>query len=247
MRRFLLPGLALLILSSSMNAQQPAAPPKAPPAGVQAAPAAAPPDRGKLSYALGMDLGTQLHKQGIDIDTAIFTKAMADVMSGAKPEMTAEESRAIIAAFQEDLRRKQQAAAAAAGEKNKKEGEAFLAANKAKEGVVSLPSGLQYKVVKQGTGPKPSLDDTVECHYRGTLIDGTEFDSSYKRNQPASFPVKGVIRGWTETLQLMPVGSKWELYVPSTLGYGERGAGQAIPPNATLIFEVELISIKGKS
>ncbi len=246
MRGLVTLGLGVLVLSTSAGAQQSAAPPQTPPARAQAAPAPAPPDRAKVSYALGMDVGTQLHKQGIDVDTAVFAKAVADVMSGAKPEMTAEESRTIMAAFREELRKKQEAAVAAAGDKNKKEGEAFLAANKAKEGVVALPSGLQYKVVKQGTGPKPTLDDTVECHYRGTLIDGTEFDSSYKRNQPTSFPVKGVIRGWTEALQLMPVGSKWELYVPSALAYGERGAGQTIAPNATLIFEVELISIKGK-
>ena len=246
MQRVVILGLALLVLSTTVNAQQPAASPQAQAAGAQATPAAAPMDRAKLSYALGMDLGTQMRKQGIDIDPAIFTKALADAISGAKLEMTAEESRAIITVFQDEMRKKQQAAAAVAGAKNKQEGEAFLAANKAKEGVVTLPSGLQYKIVKQGTGPKPALTDTVECHYRGTLIDGTEFDSSYKRNQPATFPVNGVIRGWTEALQLMPVGSKWELYVPSTLAYGERGAGQTIAPNATLIFEVELISIKGK-
>jgi FKBP-type peptidyl-prolyl cis-trans isomerase len=239
-------GVGFLILSTSASAQQPAAPPQAPPTGAQAAPAPAPPDRAKISYALGMDLGTQLQKQGVDIDTAIFAKAVADVLSGAKPEMTPEESRAVIVAFQGELRKKQQAAAAAAAEKARKEGEAFLAANKSKEGVVSLPSGLQYKVVKQGTGPKPTLEDTVECHYRGTLIDGTEFDSSYKRKQVAAFAVKGVIRGWTEALQLMPVGSTWELYVPSTLAYGERGV-PTIPPNSTLIFELELVSIKGKS
>lgn len=231
-------GLALALLPWSADAQQPAAPPQ---------PQAAPADRAKLSYALGVDLGMQLRKQGIDIDSAIFAKAMGDALSGAKLEMTPEESRKIIAAFQEELRKKQQAAAATAAAKNRSAGEAFLAENKAKEGVVALPSGLQYKVLKQGTGPKPTAEDTVECHYRGTLIDGTEFDSSYKRSQPASFPVKGVIRGWTEALQLMPVGSKWELYVPPTLAYGDRGAGQTIGPNATLIFEVELIAIKGKS
>ncbi len=246
MRSLVMFGVGFLILSTSASAQQPAAPPQAPPTGAQAAPAAAPPDRARISYALGMDLGTQLQKQGVDIDAAIFAKAVADVLSGAKPEMTPEESRAVIVAFQGELRKKQQAAAAAAAQKARKEGEAFLASNKSKEGVVSLPSGLQYKVVKQGTGPKPTLEDTVECHYRGTLIDGTEFDSSYKRNQVASFTVKGVIRGWTEALQLMPVGSKWELYVPSTLAYGERGV-QTIAPNSTLIFEVELVSIKGKS
>jgi FKBP-type peptidyl-prolyl cis-trans isomerase len=129
---------------------------------------------------------------------------------------------------------------------NKKEGAEFLEANKTKEGVVTLPSGLQYKILTEGTGPKPAASDTVVCNYRGTLISGTEFDSSYKRGQPASFPVNGVIKGWTEALQLMPVGSKWQLFVPAELGYGDRGAGGEIGPGATLIFEVELLSIQGK-
>ena len=134
-----------------------------------------------------------------------------------------------------------------AGDANKKEGEAFLAANKGKDGVVTLPSGLQYKILTAGTGPKPTASDSVVCNYRGTLINGTEFDSSYKRGQPATFPVTGVIKGWTEALQLMPVGSKWQLFIPSDLAYGERGAGADIGPNSTLIFEVELLSIEDKS
>jgi FKBP-type peptidyl-prolyl cis-trans isomerase FklB len=139
---------------------------------------------------------------------------------------------------------RQAEAAKIAGEKNKQEGEAFLAANKGKPGVVTLPSGLQYKIVKEGTGKKPTIDDTVVCNYRGTLIDGTEFDSSYKRNETATFPVKGVIKGWTEVLQLMPVGSTWQVFIPPSLAYGERGAGNSIGPNATLVFEVELVAIK---
>ncbi|MGH9569716.1 MAG: FKBP-type peptidyl-prolyl cis-trans isomerase, partial [Candidatus Angelobacter sp.] len=129
---------------------------------------------------------------------------------------------------------------------NKKEGEAFLAANKTKEGVITTPSGLQYKVLKQGTGPKPTTTDKVVCNYKGTLINGKEFDSSYKRGEPATFPVNGVIKGWTEALQLMPVGSKYQLFIPADLAYGERGAGADIGPDATLIFEVELLSIEGK-
>ena len=147
---------------------------------------------------------------------------------------------------QNDLRKKQQEKMQVMGEANKKEGEAFLATNKAKQGVVTLPSGLQYKILKEGTGPKPTATDSVVCNYRGTLINGTEFDSSYKRGQPATFPVVGVIKGWTEALQLMPVGSKWQLVIPSSLAYGERGAGGDIGPNATLIFEVELMSIQEK-
>ena len=160
--------------------------------------------------------------------------------------MTEEQGRAAIAELQKELMQKQQAQVAVVAEKNKAEGQAFLEKNKTAEGVVILPSGLQYKILKAGEGKKPGLDDTVVCHYRGTLINGTEFDSSMKRKEPASFPVKGVIKGWTEALQLMPVGSKWQLFVPSNLAYGERGAGGAIGPNATLIFEVELLSIQGK-
>jgi FKBP-type peptidyl-prolyl cis-trans isomerase FklB len=149
--------------------------------------------------------------------------------------------------MQKEMHDKQQAKMQEEGAANKKEGDAFLAANKSKEGVVTLPSGLQYKILKAGTGPKPTANDTVECNYRGTLINGKEFDSSYKRGQPADFPVGGVIKGWTEALQLMPVGSKWQLFVPADLAYGDRGAGADIGPGETLIFEVELMSIQDKS
>jgi FKBP-type peptidyl-prolyl cis-trans isomerase FklB len=200
----------------------------------------------KLSYALGTDLGNQLKRQSVEIDPDLFIQGFKDALSGAKGLMTEAEVRAAITELQNELRKKQMEAMKQLGEKNKKEGEEFLAANKSKEGVVTLPSGLQYKVLTEGSGQKPSPDDTVVCQYRGTLINGTEFDSSYKRNQPTTFPVKGVIKGWTEALQLMPVGSKWQLFVPSDLAYGERGAGPNIGPNATLIFEVELVSIKEK-
>ena len=158
--------------------------------------------------------------------------------------MTEQEMKETLAGLQKELMEKQAERAKLLAEKNKKEGEAFLAANKTKEGVKTLPDGLQYKVIKEGTGKTPKADDTVVTNYRGTLIDGTEFDSSYKRGQPATFPVKGVIPGWTEALQLMKEGSKWELFIPSNLAYGERGAGNAIGPNATLVFEIELISVK---
>ncbi len=174
----------------------------------------------------------------------MFAKGLQDMLAGGKTLLTPDEAKAVITELQKAMVVKQAAAAKAAGEKNKTEGEAFLAANKAKEGVVTLPSGLQYKVITTGTGPKPTLEQTVTCQYRGTLIDGKEFDSSFKRGQPASFPVKGVIKGWTEVLQLMPVGSKWQVFVPSALAYGERGAGADIGPNATLIFEIELVVIK---
>jgi len=201
-------------------------------------------EKERLSYAMGMDLGKQLRSRSVDIDPAVFAKALEDALSGGKTLLTDAEAKAALAAFQKAIMAKQAAEAKVAGEKNKAGGEAFLAANKGMEGVVTLPSGVQYKILTAGTGKTPTLADTVVCQYRGTLIDGKEFDSSYKRGQPATFPVKGVIKGWTEVLQLMPVGSKWQVVVPASLAYGERGAGADIGPNATLIFEIELVAIK---
>lgn len=201
----------------------------------------------KISYALGMDLGNQLRKQSVEVDTALFNKGLSDALSGSKTLLSEEEAQATMMQLQTQLRQKQVEAMKMAAENNQKLGTAFLAENKNKEGVVALPSGLQYKILKAGEGKKPTADDVVICNYRGTLIDGTEFDSSYKRGQPATFPVRGVIKGWTEALQLMPVGSRWQLFIPPDLAYGERGAGAQIGPGATLIFEVELISIKDKS
>lgn len=200
-------------------------------------------DKDKLSYAMGMDLATQLRARSVDLDPAVFAKGMADALAG-KTLMTQDEARAVITELQKTLVAQQAAAAKAAGDKNRAEGEAFLAANKTKQGVVSLPSGLQYKVLTTGTGPKPTAEQTVVCNYRGTLIDGKEFDSSYKNGQPATFPLNRVIKGWTEVLQLMPVGSKWQVFIPPSLAYGERGAGADIGPNSTLIFEIELVAIK---
>jgi FKBP-type peptidyl-prolyl cis-trans isomerase FklB len=197
----------------------------------------------KISYIIGMDIGTNLKKQSIDIDSNILAKGVKDALAGTKPLLTEQEIQETMMAFQKDMMAKQEEI----GKKNKKEGEAFLAENKKKEGVKTLPSGLQYKVIKAGTGKKPKLSDTVTAHYRGTLIDGTEFDSSYKRGQPATFPVSGgMIPGWTEALQLMEEGAKWQLFIPSNLAYGEKGAGRDIGPNATLIFEIELVSIQEK-
>jgi FKBP-type peptidyl-prolyl cis-trans isomerase FklB len=200
----------------------------------------------KASYAVGMSFGTSLRKQSVDVDPNIVARGLRDALAGGKTLLTEEEQRTVLTRLQADLRKKQQEKMLALGESNKKDGQAFLEANKAKEGVVTLSSGLQYKVLQEGTGPKPAATDTVVCNYRGALVDNTEFDSSYKRGQPASFPVTGVIKGWTEALQLMPVGSKWQLFIPADLAYGERGAGAQIGPNATLIFEVELISIQPK-
>jgi FKBP-type peptidyl-prolyl cis-trans isomerase len=200
----------------------------------------------KISYAVGMNIGTNLHRQSLDVDPAILLQGLKDGLAGNKPLLTEEEARTLLTQLQEDLRKQQAEKAQQMGAANKTEGETFLAANKNKEGVVTLPSGLQYKILKAGTGPKPTASDSVVCNYRGTLVNGTEFDSSYKRGQPATFPVNGVIKGWTEALQLMPVGSKWQLFIPAQLAYGERGAGPDIGPNATLIFEIELLSIQGK-
>ncbi len=198
----------------------------------------------KVSYSIGMDIGNNLKKQSIDIDPDILAQGLKDAFSGGKTLLSEQEFIDIMTAFQKELRAKQIERAKELAEKNKKEGEAFLAENKQKEGVITLPSGLQYKVIKEGTGETPKLEDTVTVNYRGTLIDETEFDSSFRRGQPATFSVKGVIPGWREALQLMKVGSKWQLFIPSDLAYGERGAGRDIGPYATLIFDIELLSIK---
>ncbi|MGD0917010.1 MAG: FKBP-type peptidyl-prolyl cis-trans isomerase [Thermodesulfobacteriota bacterium] len=200
----------------------------------------------KVSYSIGMEIGRNFKRQSIDVDPDLLVKGVKDAYSGEKLLLTEQEANDTMAAFQKELMAKQQELQKKLGEKNKPEGETFLAENKKKEDVKTLPSGLQYKVIKAGNGKKPILSDTVTTHYRGTLIDGTEFDSSYRRGQPATFPVKGVIPGWTEALQLMDVGAKWQLFIPSNLAYGERGAGRNIGPNATLIFEIELISIEEK-
>lgn len=200
----------------------------------------------RISYALGMDFGNQLKTTAVEVDPEIFVQGLKAMLAGSKTLLTEDEARTLITNLQSDVVKKQAENAKIQGDKNKKDGEAFLAANKTKEGVVTLESGLQYKILKAGDGKKPTADDTVVCHYRGTFVDGTEFESSIKRNQPATFPVKGVIKGWTEALQLMPVGSKWQLFVPYNLAYGENGRPPVIGPNALLIFEVELISIQNK-
>lgn len=200
----------------------------------------------KISYIIGMDIGQNLEKQSIHVDPDILARGLKDGLSGGKPPLSEQEIRETTAAFQKEVKAKQEEMIKKLAAKNKMEGEAFLAENKTKEGVQTLPSGLQYKVIRAGTGPKPQATDTVTTHYRGTLIDGREFDSSYRRGKPETFQVKGIIPGWAEAMQLMEVGAKWQLFIPSNLAYGERGAGREIGPNATLIFEVELISIQEK-
>ncbi len=201
-------------------------------------------DKEKLSYSIGMDIGGNLKRQAIEVDPDLLAKGFKDRYGGGKTILTEEEARQAIMNFQKQQMAKQAESMKQQGEKNKEEGEKFLAGNAKKEGVKTLPSGLQYKVIATGTGKSPTASDTVTTNYKGTLIDGTEFDSSYKRGQPATFPVTGVIPGWTEALQLMKEGAKWQLFIPPNLAYGERGAGREIGPNATLVFEVELISVK---
>lgn len=198
----------------------------------------------KISYIIGMDIGNNLKKQSIDVDPDIFFKGLKDALSGGKPLMSEDEVREVTTAFRQEMMSRQAEEAKKLSEKNKKEGDAFLAENSGKEGIKTLPSGLQYKVITEGAGRSPKATDIVNVNYRGTLVDGTEFDSSYKRGQPVTFPVNGVIPGWSEALQLMKEGAKWQLFIPANLAYGEKGAGNTIGPNATLIFEVELISIK---
>ena len=199
--------------------------------------------RDKISYIIGMDAGKNLKVQSIDVDPDIFMKGFKDALSGNKSLLSDDIIKESMAVFQDEIMKKHEDELKKAAAQNKKEGEAFLAENKKKEGVVTLASGLQYKVIKEGDGKSPKETDTVTVNYQGTFIDGAEFDSSYKRNQPATFQVNGVIPGWTEALQLMKAGSKWQLYIPAGLAYGEQGAGRVIGPNATLIFDVELLSI----
>jgi FKBP-type peptidyl-prolyl cis-trans isomerase FklB len=218
----------------------PAAKPAQSPEDKPAAPVLFKSDKEKDSYAVGLNIGLGLRKQPVDLDTASVLRGMKDALSDSKLLLTPDEVGAALNELQGEAQKN-------AEERNMKEADDFLAANKTKDGVVTLPSGLQYKILTAGTGAKPAASDTVVCNYSGRLINGTEFDSSYKRGKPAEFQVGGVIKGWTEALQLMPVGSKWQLYIPSDLAYGARGAGGgAIGPNQALIFDVELISIKGK-
>jgi FKBP-type peptidyl-prolyl cis-trans isomerase FklB len=199
--------------------------------------------KAKDSYSLGYQYGETFKKQGIEVDPEVFVTGMREALGGKEPLMSREEIRETISGLQKRVFVVQQQQLREKAARNLEEGKAFLAKNAKKKGVKTLPSGLQYRVITEGAGASPKAGDTVTVHYRGTFLDGTEFDSSYKRGEPASFQVDGVIAGWTEALQLMKTGSNWELFVPSELAYGERGMGR-IPPNSTLIFEVELIAVK---
>ena len=224
MKRFVI-SFALLSLAGSVFGQDKSTPFKD--------------SKDKVSYSIGLNIGLNLKKQNVSINPDTFVLGLKDALAG-KPQMTDEQVKETMTAFEKEMIDKQKAT----GVKNGADGEKYLAENKKKEGVKTTASGLQYKVVKEGTGAQPKETDTVIAHYRGTLIDGTEFDSSYKRGQPATFPVSGVIKGWTEALQMMKVGSKYQLFIPASLAYGERAVGPDIGPNSTLIFEVELLDVK---
>ena len=229
MRAFALAGLALLLTFALVAAQD-----KSPLKSQQ----------DKVSYSIGLRIGRNFKRQGIEIAPDALIRGVRDAMEGNTTLLSDEEIRTVMFAFQMEQRGKQQERSQQIGEKNKREGEAFLAKNRQKPGVTTAASGLQYKVITEGTGKSPSVNDSVIAHYKGTLIDGTVFDNSYDRGEPARLAVSGVIPGWTEALQMMKVGAKWMLWIPAQLAYGERGAGQHIGPNTALIFEIELIAIE---
>jgi FKBP-type peptidyl-prolyl cis-trans isomerase len=202
----------------------------------------------KFSYALGMQMGVDFRKQVLDLDLATFTKALEEAFKGGKTMLTEDEMHAVLANAKEEYQKKQAALREEKAEATLKEGEKFLAENKSKEGVVTLPTGLQYKILEEGSGDLPKTSEHVMCNYRGMLLDGTEFDNSNKHNGPSTFPMKGVLEGWREALLMMRVGAKWELFIPSALAYGKAGApSMNVPPNATLIYELELFAIKGEA
>lgn len=198
----------------------------------------------KVSYSIGMDIGKNLKQNNVEVDPAFVAQGIKDILEGRQVLMADSEVQTVMAQFQQEMMQKQMKKMQEDAGKNKKDGQDFLDENKKKQGVVTLASGLQYQILQSGNGEMPKLTDKVKCNYIGTLINGTEFDNSYKRGEPAVFPLNGVIKGWTEALQLMKVGDKWRLFIPSDLAYGDQGAGQQIPPGATLIFEVELLSIE---
>ncbi|MEZ4484925.1 MAG: FKBP-type peptidyl-prolyl cis-trans isomerase [Syntrophotaleaceae bacterium] len=197
----------------------------------------------KISYSIGYSIGRDFHQKQLDIDADVLLRGMKDGLSDSTAALSEDEMRQAMMDLQKKMMAQQQQQVQQMAEKNKQDGNAFLAENRQKEGIKTTMSGLQYKVISKGTGKKPGKNDKVTVHYRGRLLDGTEFDSSYKRNKPATFPVGGVIAGWTEALQMMKEGAKWQLYIPAELAYGEKGAGPMIGPNATLIFDVELVSV----
>jgi FKBP-type peptidyl-prolyl cis-trans isomerase FklB len=240
---FVAATLAAFLLAPAAHAQTKK---KAPAKAVASKPMALTTEAQKASYTIGADLGRNLAQNGITVQIDALVAGLRDAQAGGKLALTNDEMKACMETLQKSVQAKQSTQNNAVADKNTAEGQAFLKENGAKPGVVTLPSGMQYLVLTQGSGPKPLPTDTVTTHYHGTLIDGTVFDSSKERGTPASFPVNGVIQGWQEALPMMNTGSTYRLFIPSELAYGNRGAGAKIGPNATLIFEVELISIKGK-
>jgi FKBP-type peptidyl-prolyl cis-trans isomerase len=241
--------VAALLISSAVFAQD--SKPSVSPSENPAAGSAFKNDKDKVSYSIGVDIGRTLQRLQLDLNQDALKQGISDILGNKPTALSDQELQQTLQAFQQQMMQKQQATIAkkqeemkSTAEKNKADGKKFLEENAKKPGVKTLPSGLQYKVVKEGTGEKPKDSDVVETNYRGTLIDGKEFDSSEKNGGPVSFPVNGVIKGWTEALKLMPVGSKWEIYVPSELAYGDEGAGEDIAPGSTLVFQVELLRIK---
>jgi len=201
-------------------------------------------DKEKYGYAIGMSIGNNFKRQDVDVDLDSVAKGLKDTVMGHPTLLSEQEIQEVMKKFQTEMQAKQQEKRKQQSEKNRKEGTAFLEGNKGKSGVITLPSGMQYKVLADGAGESPKATDSVTVNYRGTLIDGTEFDSSIKRGKPATFRVTGVIKGWTEALQMMKPGAKWQLWIPTDLAYGDRGYGPSVPPGAALIFEVELVSVK---
>lgn len=201
-------------------------------------------DKEKVSYVLGQSVGGDFRRQGFDIDTEVFVQSFKDALNGKEPTMSVGEMQLVFQQFQQVLQEKNQVRKQALSDINREKGAAFLTENRKTPGVVETKSGLQYKVILEGKGDKPLVSDTVETHYEGRTLDGKVFDSSYRRGNTTTFPLNAVIKGWTEALQLMSVGSKWELYIPADLAYGPQGSGGTIEPNSTLIFTVELVSIK---
>ena len=244
MKKALIVAAGLMMVGVSAVQAQTGAPPAKP-----GAPAANPADplsttAGQASYAIGMNIGNSIKNDGLEVNLQALIAGIADAMAGNKSKLTDAQAQAAVQEFVTAMQARQAERMKSAGDKNKRDGEAFLATNKQKQGVVTLPSGLQYMVIKAGNGKQPKLTDTVTTHYHGTLIDGTVFDSSVARGEPATFSVGGVIRGWTEALQLMKVGDKWRLFVPSELAYGPRSPSPEIGPNSVLVFDVELLNIE---
>jgi FKBP-type peptidyl-prolyl cis-trans isomerase FklB len=239
-------ALAFVRAAPSLADDAKPAPPPAPPQAAPAPAGALVDPKAQTSYAIGFSFGAQLRGEGIDAMPDAVAKGFADGLINAPPQVPQDQMNSLLAKAQADAEARHQAAVAHLAETNRLYGLVFLKENAAKPGVVTLPSGLEYQVVKAGTGRKPKLDDVVVCNYRGALTDGTPFDSSYDRGTPSTFPVSDVIPGWTQALQLMPVGSTWRIFVPSSLGYGDKGAPPKIGPNAVLVFDIELLSILPK-